>query len=62
MIFMLSSFVAFRQIYLFITSRLTDNFLIIAMAYPAGWLVCSLITTIYFYSFNIAKTRLVDEN
>lgn len=62
MIFMLSSFVVFRQIYLFVASRLTDNFLIIAMAYPAGWLVCSLITTIYFYSCNMAKTRVVDEN
>lgn len=61
MIFMLSSFVAFRQIYLFVASRLTDNFLILAMAYPAGWLVCSLATTIYFYRFNMEKTRLVDD-
>ena len=61
MIIMLSSFVVFRQIYLFIISRLLPgNFLAVAMGYPAGWLLCSAATFIYFQRANLTKTRLVD--
>ena len=55
MVIMLSSYVAFRQIYLFICTRLTDSFLIIALAYPAGWLVCNALTTVYFHCSNWEK-------
>ncbi|MBQ8275336.1 MAG: MATE family efflux transporter [Clostridia bacterium] len=61
MVIMLASFVVFRQIYLFIISRLIPgNFLAIAMGYPAGWLLCSAATFIYFQRANLTKTRLVD--
>ncbi|MCR5347599.1 MAG: MATE family efflux transporter [Fretibacterium sp.] len=43
MFIMLSSFVLLRQIYLFIISRLTHSIYFIALGYPAGWLVCSLL-------------------
>ena len=48
MYIMLSSFVVFRQIYLFIVSHLTTSIYPISIAYPMGWLVCSIIMLIYF--------------
>ncbi len=61
MIIMISSFVIFRQIYLVFISRLIPgSFLAIAMGYPAGWLLCSAATFIYFTRANLSKTRLVD--
>ena len=61
MIMMLSSFVAFRQIYLFFMSRICNEILPIAMSYPSGWLLCSLLTTIYYHKVSLSKTRLVDD-
>ena len=49
MITMLGSFVVFRQIYLFIFTRITDSFLVMAFAYPAGWVVNFLATLFVFY-------------
>ena len=60
MYIMLSSFVIFRQIYLFIASHLTTSIYPIAIAYPAGWLVCSIIMLIYFNKSN--WERKVDSN
>ncbi len=48
MIIMLSSFVVFRQIYLFTVSRLAGTFPIVAFGYPAGWIVCSITLLLYF--------------
>ena len=61
MIIMLTSFVLFRQIYLFIASRICNEIVVIAMSYPAGWLVCSLITGIYYSRTSLTKTRLVED-
>ena len=61
MIIMLSSYVLFRQIYLFIASRVCNTILVIAMSYPAGWLVCVLITGIYYHKTSLTKTRLVED-
>ncbi|SFC86261.1 MatE protein [Butyrivibrio sp. YAB3001] len=55
MFIMLSSFVVFRQIYLFIASHLTTSIYPISIAYPAGWLVCSIIMLIYFRHSNWEK-------
>ncbi len=50
MIAMLSSFVVFRQIYLFIMANFISNTIMpIAMGYPAGWLVCSIIMTVAYH-------------
>ena len=62
MIIMLSSFVVFRQIYLFIMSRICNEILPIAMSYPAGWLLCSTLTLIYSHKVQLGKTRLVEDN
>ena len=60
MIIMLSAFVGFRQLYLFVMSNYISNDLIpVAMAYPAGWFLCATITTIYFLTHPIDKHRLV---
>ena len=61
MIIMLTSFVAFRQVYLFVMSRVWNEIIPIAMSYPAGWLLCSALTTIYFHKAQLGKTRLVDD-
>ena len=62
MVAMLSSFVVFRQCYLYIMSHYICNEIIpIAMGYPAGWLVCSVIMVIYFRKVKLTRTRLVDE-
>ena len=47
MIIMLSSFVVFRQIYLFIISRLTSSIYFIAIGYPIGWMICTLLMTLH---------------
>lgn len=62
MIIMLSSFVAFRQVYLFIMSRICNEIIPIAMSYPAGWILCATLTTIYFHRVKLGSTRLVDDN
>ena len=43
MFIMIGSFVIFRQIYLFIIARLTSSIYPIALGYPIGWIVCSLL-------------------
>ena len=61
MIIMLSSFVAFRQAYLFIMSRICNEIIPIAMSYPAGWILCATLTTIYYHKVKLGATRLVDD-
>ena len=56
MIIFLGAFVVFRQIYLFIVSRLSTEFISVALGYPAGWLVCSIIIVIYYR--RVAKKNL----
>ena len=60
MIIMLGSFVVFRQIYLFIMSRFICNEILpIAMGYPAGWLVCSAVSLLYYIKTPLDRNRLV---
>ena len=62
MIVMLSSFVFFRQIYLFVMANYISNTVLpIAMSYPAGWLVCSTVMFIYFKRAKLIRTRIVDD-
>ena len=49
MIIMLSSFVLFRQTYLFIVAKFISNTIIpIAMGFPAGWVISAVVTVIYY--------------
>ena len=61
MVIMLLSFVAFRQVYLFTVSRICNEIIPIAMGYPAGWLLCSSITFLYYKKTSLTKTRLVED-
>jgi len=62
MIILLCSFVLFRQAYLYIMANYISNTIIpIGMAYPAGWLVASALTLIYFKRANLGKNRLVED-
>ena len=62
MIIMLASFVGFRQIYLFAMSHICNEIIPIAMSYPAGWLLCSSLTLLYYHKTQLNKNRLVDDN
>lgn len=56
MIIMLSSFVGFRQLYLWLMTTYISNDLIpVAMAYPAGWVMCATVMLIYYSRFKIDK-------
>lgn len=63
MIIMLSTFVGFRQLYLFIMSNYISNDPIpVGMGYPAGWVVCAAVTILYYAYFSrkkFDKTKLV---
>ena len=61
MIILLCSFVGFRQLYLYVMSGICNEILPISMAYPAGWLLCSAITAIYYHKVQLGKTRLVED-
>ena len=49
MIIMLASFVAFRQLYLFVMANYISNTVLpIVMSFPAGWVLSAVITLIYY--------------
>ncbi len=49
MVIMVSSYVVFRQVYLFIMSRVWNEVIPIAMGYPLGWILCCGIFVLYYY-------------
>lgn len=60
MVIMILSFVCFRQIYLFVMANFISNTVLpIAFAYPAGWLLCTLLSVIYYKRVDLSKTRIV---
>ena len=55
MLIMMTSFIGVRQLYLFVVSRFVSNELLpLCMGFPVGWLVCSLIITVYYHRFRFA--------
>lgn len=48
MYIMLASYVAFRQIYLFVMSHVAHNPYTIGFGYPAGWILCAILTTLAY--------------
>ena len=48
MYIMLSSYVVFRQIYLFVMSHVAHSPYTIGFGYPAGWILCAILTTIAY--------------
>lgn len=62
MFIMIGSFVVFRQCYLYVMANFIRNeFLPIALSYPAGWLLCSTLVMIYYKKVQLGKSRLVEE-
>ena len=61
-VIMLSSFVLFRQVYLFFMSQICNEVIPIAMSYPAGWFLSSTLCTVYFNRANLSKSRLVEDS
>ena len=61
MVIMLGSYVAFRQAYLYVVTKfIANDFLLVAMGYPAGWLLCSVFTALYYHRAQLGKNRLVE--
>ena len=61
MVIMLSTFVGFRQLYLFVMANFISNTVIpISMAYPAGWLVCSICMFAYYKFARLEKSTVVN--
>jgi len=59
MVILLFSFVLFRQLYLYIMANFIINIPItITLGFPAGWVICSIITMIYYHKTDLAKTRI----
>ncbi len=48
MYIMLASYVVFRQIYLFVMSQVAHSPYTIGFGYPAGWILCAILTTIAY--------------
>lgn len=62
MFMMLGSFVVFRQIYLYVMANYISNTIRpIALSYPAGWILCSALILIYFFSAKWERYRLVED-
>ena len=61
MIITLVCFVAFRQLYLYVMANFICNEVIpIAMSFPAGWVLSSTLTLIYFLRTKLTGNRLID--
>jgi len=59
MYMMLFSFVVFRQVYLFVMSNYISNTILpLAMGYPVGWAVCSLLLVVYYHKAHLNGTKL----
>ncbi len=63
MITMLTTFVGFRQLYLFVMSNFISNELLhIGLGYPAGWISCAItIFVIFRFFFSFDKNKLLDK-
>ena len=48
MFIMLSSFVVFRQIYLYVNKLLGNSFFFVSICYPVGWILCSTLMILYY--------------
>ena len=63
MFIMLGSFVLFRQCYLYVMSNFISNTILpLAMGYPAGWLLCSTLTLLYYRHVQLNDSHLDLEN
>jgi putative MATE family efflux protein len=52
---MLFSFVVFRQLYLFVNNLFGNSFIVVALAYPVGWALCSVLLTLLYLRSRLCK-------
>ncbi|MCF0261201.1 MAG: MATE family efflux transporter, partial [Erysipelotrichaceae bacterium] len=55
-IIMMSCFIVFRQAYLLILSQFQPSFELVVFGYPAGWILCSVLITVYYRRTDLMKT------
>ena len=62
MIIMLASFVAFRQLYLFVMANFISNTVVpIVMSFPAGWVLSAVITLIYYKVTGLRPKKRIED-
>ncbi|MBQ2734454.1 MAG: MATE family efflux transporter [Clostridia bacterium] len=62
MLIMLTSFVFFRQAYLYVVANYVSNTVsYISMAYPAGWMLASALLLIYYRFTKLSKNDILKE-
>jgi len=61
MFIMIGCFVVFRQIYLYTTKALGFGFVAVAMAYPIGWTLCSLLMSFFYAKSVIGRATEMKE-
>lgn len=61
MIIMMGCFILFRQVYLFIISRVFSSIVPVALGYPFGWVLCSIIMSFYYRTIDLGKYKLTDK-
>ena len=59
MILMMSSFIVFRQIYLFAISHIYNTITSVALGYPFGWILCSVLLLIYYMKVGLTMKKEV---
>ena len=60
MIILMGSFVVFRQIYMFVISRVMNTVVLVSWGYPAGWLICVIAFLIYYRYSHWEKHCIVE--
>ena len=49
MIIKIGSFVVFRQVFLFVSTRITDSFFPVGISFILGWILCNVWMAVYYY-------------
>ena len=62
MLIMLGSFVVFRQIYLYVSTLLGGGFVAVALAYPMGWMLCSVLATVAYRRSQLFAPEMQEKN
>ena len=59
MMIMMGSFIVFRQIYLFIISKCFYSIIPVALGYPFGWILCSILLLIYYHKVGLTVRKTI---
>ena len=59
MVIMMGSFIVFRQVYLFIISKCFNTITSVALGYPLGWILCSVLLFIYYHKVGLHSKKQI---